>query len=66
MSSKPIKKTVLLIKKIAEFESNWYNMKKLLMCNKNLICLLESQIYPEFWHNNYAANAHSRLIPCIF
>lgn len=45
MSSKPIKKTVLLIKKIAEFESNWYNMKKLLMCNKNLICLLESQIY---------------------
>ena len=21
---------------------------------------------PEFWHNNYAANAHSRLIPCIF
>ena len=37
MSSKPIKKTVLLIKKIAEFESNWYNMKKLLMCNKNLV-----------------------------
>ena len=23
-------------------------------------------IHPEFWHNNYAANAHSRLIPCIF
>ena len=22
--------------------------------------------HPEFWHNNYAANAHSRLIPCIF
>ena len=21
---------------------------------------------PEFWHNNYVANTHSRLIPCIF